>query len=105
MKFAIFLLVILLVISNKNNDEALGAIIQKDYKSIAFEVLQEKCNFCHAAKKRTDIFTLNNMDSLAFEVNKQVFVKKKMPKGKKTKLSEEESKALKDWLDKTLETD
>ena len=82
--------------SMKNN-------FQDDYKSFAFKVLQLKCNTCHATKKRTDIFTLENMDSLASNIHKQVFVKKKMPKGKKVKLTEEESRLLKDWLGKTLE--
>ncbi len=76
---------------------------QDEYKAFALKVLQVKCNTCHATKKRTDIFTLENMDSLASHIHKQVFIKKKMPKGKKVKLTEEESKALQDWLNQTLE--
>ncbi len=76
---------------------------QDEYKSFAFKVLQVKCNTCHATKKRTNIFTLENMDSLASNIQNQVFVKKKMPKGKKVQLTEEESRLLKDWLNKTLE--
>lgn len=77
-------------------------VTQKDKKSAAFQVLATKCNICHATKKRTDIFTLENMDTLAPDIWKQVFVKKKMPKGRKVKLTENESKALRIWLDMTL---
>lgn len=67
-------------------------------KNKAFNVLITKCNVCHATKKKQDIFTLENMDSLAIAINKQVFIKGKMPKGKKNKLTIEESLALQDWL-------
>lgn len=67
-------------------------------KNKAFNVLISKCNVCHATKKKQDIFTLENMDSFAIAINKQVFIKGKMPKGKKNKLSQEESIALQDWL-------
>ena len=77
-------------------------IYQEDVKSIAFTTLKNKCNTCHATKKRTDIFTLENMDSLAPEIWKQVFVKKKMPKGRKIELTEVELKTLRNWLDITL---
>lgn len=69
---------------------------------MAFIALKTKCNVCHATKKRTDIFSLENMDSLAPDIWKQVFVKKKMPKGNKIKLTEVESKALRDWIDITI---
>ena len=77
-------------------------VAQTDSKAGAFIVLSNKCNICHAKKKRTDIFTLENMDSLAIEIYKQVFVKRKMPKGRKVKLTEEETQLLEVWLDATL---
>ncbi|WP_396638267.1 hypothetical protein [Maribacter sp. R77961] len=70
-------------------------------KGKAFEVLQTKCNVCHATKKRVDIFTFENMDSLAYEINKQVFIKKKMPKGKKIKLTSTEKNDLTLWIEQT----
>ena len=76
---------------------------QNEAKTKAFEVLKNKCNSCHATKKRTDIFTLNNIDSLAPNIYEQVFLKRKMPKGKKTKLTPNESMALKNWLTTVLE--
>lgn len=68
----------------------------------AFEVIKIKCNACHATKKRTDIFTRANMDSFAMDIQKQVFVKQKMPKGRKVKLTGEEMETLKYWLEETL---
>jgi uncharacterized membrane protein len=75
---------------------------QEDLKANAFKVLTTQCNVCHATKKRQDIFTFGNMDSLASDINKQVFLKKKMPKGRKNKLSEQETLALKNWLSLVL---
>lgn len=75
---------------------------QQASKSGAFKVLQIKCNSCHATKKRTDVFTWENMDSLATDIWKQVFVRKKMPKGRKINLTQGEATALQDWLDQTL---
>ncbi|MFX0558312.1 hypothetical protein ACOCEA_16040 [Maribacter sp. CXY002] len=72
-----------------------GFIIKK---TAAYYVLTNKCNICHAAKKRQSIFTLHNMDSLSEAINLQVFIKKKMPKGKKNKLTLEDERQLKAWL-------
>lgn len=77
-------------------------LTQTTTKDKAFTVLQAKCNFCHAVKKRTDVFTFENMDSLAVEINKQVFIKRKMPKGRKVTLTHEEEENLKDWIALTL---
>lgn len=68
----------------------------------AFKVLVAKCNVCHATKKKQDVFTIENMESLAVVINKQVFIKGKMPKGKKNKLSLEESQAIQEWLNTVL---
>ena len=76
---------------------------QDDIRVKAFTVLQEKCNICHSTKKKADIFTLVNMDSLAPDIHKQVFVKRKMPKGRKVKLTEAETQHLKVWLAAVLD--
>lgn len=78
------------------------SLYQNFYKKEAFQVLVQKCNVCHLAKKRVENFTLENMDSLARDINKQVFVKKKMPKGKKITLTKSEKKSLTLWLNVTL---
>lgn len=87
MKYLIFFVLASLVSSLSTNltklelqniDEQQTSLKQK-----AFIVLKNKCNTCHATKRRVDIFTISNMDSLKFEINNQVFIKRKMPKGKK----------------------
>jgi len=64
----------------------------------AFKVLKEKCNICHVQKNRNRIFTLDNMDNNGKRIHRQVFVWKRMPKGKNIQLTNEEYQQLKDWL-------
>lgn len=63
----------------------------------AWVVLQQKCNDCHAKKNRAAVFSEKNMNSMARTIHEQVFVKKRMPKGK-VKLTEAELQNLSDWL-------
>ena len=70
-------------------------------KSKALIVLKNKCNSCHLEKNRSVIFDLQNMSSKAHEIQTQVFVKKRMPKGK-IKLSETEMAELRLWLKEEL---
>ena len=76
---------------------------QNDSQEEAFVVLRSKCNTCHATKKRTEVFTKENMSKFAPEIYEQVFVKKKMPKGRKVKLTENETLLLKRWLKTVLD--
>ena len=71
---------------------------QDSVKKQAFDVLELKCNVCHLSRKRVQNFTLQNMDSLASQINTQVFIKEKMPKGNKVVLSKSEMETLKLWL-------
>lgn len=71
---------------------------QTSLKQKAFVVLRDKCNVCHVSKKRLALFTLANMDSLQLEINNQVFIKRKMPKGKRNRLSQKEELDLTNWL-------
>lgn len=80
-------------------------VVQTGLKTAAFKILVKQCNFCHATKRRQDVFTMQNMDSLAIDINEQVFIKNKMPKGRKNKLSEQEVLALKNWLDTVVISD
>ena len=48
----------------------------------ALKVLTEKCNVCHRRQNPRKVFTESNMDGLAPAIYKQVFVKKRMPRGK-----------------------
>ena len=72
---------------------------EPDLQHDALQVLIRKCNFCHQTKNRRTVFTRANMKEMAPKINKQVFVKKRMPKGKDNTLTEEESQTLKKWLD------
>ena len=56
-------------------------------KGEAYTVLNNKCNSWHKKKNRKRIFTVNNMDKMSKDIYKQVFIKKRMPKGKATKLT------------------
>ncbi len=67
-------------------------------KQQAFEILKAKCNVCHRRKNPFKIFSLKNMDRHAPKIYKQVFVKRRMPKGDKVKLTEAEYQTLENWL-------
>jgi len=71
---------------------------QNDVQQQALTILKNKCNVCHTIKKRQTVFTIDNMDSLSDIIYYQVFEKKKMPKGRKIKLTQQEEAQLKTWL-------
>ena len=64
----------------------------------ALKVLNEKCNICHRRQNPRKVFTDINMDELAPAIYKQVFVKKRMPRGNTINLTETDQKALMDWI-------
>jgi uncharacterized membrane protein len=68
----------------------------EDVKSAALKVLQLKCNTCHVRQNPGKVFTPSNMNTLASKINEQVFVKKRMPRGKR--LTNEEYTTLQTWL-------
>lgn len=72
--------------------------VPKETKLAAFKILQNKCNVCHKIERRREIFTLDNMDSYASKIEKQVFVKRKMPKGDDFNLTKLEESTLMKWL-------
>ena len=72
--------------------------VSVDLKHAAFQILQSKCNVCHEKKNPRRVFTLENMTNLALKINKQVFIKKRMPKGNDIRLTNEEYDVLKHWL-------
>jgi len=67
-------------------------------KQKAYTVLKKKCNSCHVTDKPKVIFTLKNMDRYAKKIRRQVFLKKKMPKGTKHNLTAKEKSDLKMWV-------
>ena len=71
---------------------------EADLKKEAFEVLRSKCNLCHKKRNPFKVFSLKNMDRHAPKIYQQVFVKRRMPKGNKVKLTDQEYQTLKEWL-------
>lgn len=67
----------------------------------AFQILDNKCNVCHRKRNKRRVFTKVNMDTWANDIYKQVFVKKRMPKGKKIKLTTNEYQELLTWISMT----
>ena len=70
-------------------------------KTKAFEILTNKCNVCHEKRNRRRVFTKGNMDAWAQDIYKQVFVKKRMPKGKHIKLTTQEYQDVLTWISST----
>ena len=64
----------------------------------AFQILDNKCNVCHRKRNKNRIFHKENMNRWANDIYEQVFVKKRMPKGKKIKLTTTEYKELLSWI-------
>jgi uncharacterized membrane protein len=75
-----------------------------DIKIKALAVLETKCNFCHRSQNPGKVFTGDNMERHAKNIYKQVFVKRRMPKGKLVKLTPDDQQALMAWLKTTAPT-
>ena len=72
--------------------------LRMDVKQEAFNILKAKCNVCHRRQNPFKIFSLKNMDKNAPRIHQQVFIKRRMPKGDKIKLSDQEYQTLNQWL-------
>ncbi|MBO9730228.1 MAG: hypothetical protein J7623_16430 [Chitinophaga sp.] len=94
---------LLLVVSSgypfQTNHAATGPGNITKLQQTALSVLTQKCNVCHRTNNPGKVFTADNMESLAPKIYKQVFVKRRMPKGRDIKLTVEEEQQLRDWLD------
>lgn len=86
------------VVSNYQPIDYSNTVTKDPVKTKAFEILTNKCNVCHAKRNRRRLFTEENMDSWSDGVYKQVFIKKRMPKGKKIKLTSDEYQDLLTWI-------
>jgi|TARA_E500000318_G_C3389504_1_gene145389 uncharacterized membrane protein len=73
----------------------------KESKPEAFQILNNKCNVCHRKRNKRRVFTTVNMNTWADDIYTQVFVKKRMPKGKKIKLTSKEYQDLLTWISST----
>lgn len=70
----------------------------QDAKGKVFQILDNKCNVCHRKRNKRRVFTTENMNTLANDIYKQVFIKKRMPKGNKIMLSANEYQDLLTWI-------
>jgi len=68
----------------------------------AFNVLTNNCNVCHLRENPSKVFTMDNMNDYARRINRQVFVWKRMPKGKTVTLNDREKQTLKKWINKQI---
>ncbi|UOY05902.1 hypothetical protein L0P88_18420 [Muricauda sp. SCSIO 64092] len=80
------------------NSEYVSIAIAESSKERAFQILENKCNVYHGRRNKRRVFTTTNMDSWAEDVYKQVFVKKRMRKGKNIKLTLNEYQDLLTWI-------
>lgn len=96
MRLIIFLTLVIMLLAFKEQ-----AVYPVKYNSTvqqkALLVLEQKCNACHLQKHKSVVFTLENMNTKGKEINYQVFIKERMPKGK-VKLNEDEKSILRKWL-------
>ncbi|MEM9674433.1 MAG: hypothetical protein AAF992_17705 [Bacteroidota bacterium] len=72
-----------------------------DLQQTALKVLQTKCNVCHVRQNPRKVFTRENMDGFAPKIHRQVFIKKRMPRGRKIKLTNDEYQILLTWITST----
>lgn len=69
-----------------------------ELKKEVFDILNTKCNTCHRKQNPFKVFSLKNMDKHAPKIHQQVFIKRRMPKGDKIKLTDQEYQSLQQWL-------
>ncbi len=90
-----------LVIMNSVNSKSFGEtslLKHSDVKIQAFKILESKCNSCHIKQNKKKVFTFDNMNFFAPKIEEQVFVKKRMPRGRKITLTEKEYQQLSVWI-------
>jgi len=83
---------------DSNEVQVTPLAVHDDISDRALQVLQTKCNVCHLKQNPGKVFTRENMKGFAPKIHRQVFVKKRMPKGKKIKLTAEEYQILSTWI-------
>jgi uncharacterized membrane protein len=84
--------------SYQSGAATLDGQVDNDLKSSALTILKNKCNVCHRSQNPKKIFTSDNMESYATKIYRQVFIKRRMPKGDMIKLTADEEQLLKRWL-------
>jgi uncharacterized membrane protein len=91
----------LTVANNQQTELYDSRYISRYPKEKVLQILDNKCNVCHHKRNKKRVFTPENMDAWANDIYTQVFVKKRMPKGKKIKLNSTEYQELLTWISST----
>lgn len=78
--------------------EPMYTVLKDPTKQRALSILSNKCNASHAKRNRRRVFTEDNMNDWSNDVYKKVFIKKRLPKGKKIKLTSQEYQDLLTWI-------
>jgi hypothetical protein len=76
-----FIKTIIIIVLTASYASSFSGQHTNDLKVEALKVLESKCNFCHNSQNPKKIFTGDNMEGFAAKIYKQVFIKKRMPKG------------------------
>ena len=84
--------------NNQLNERYTSGFLSQYPPEKVYQILDEKCNVCHRRKNKNRIFTKVNMNTWANDIYEQVYVKKRMPKGGKIKLSAQEYQELLSWI-------
>lgn len=104
--FIISVFISLLVFSFTYMDKNPAVIPYQDstdsLKLAALTVLENNCNECHSKKKPTYYFTAKTMNYFVADINNEVFIKGKMPKGRKNTLSAKDKETLRLWVEMKL---
>lgn len=102
MKLFVLIGIVLLIYRTNNIGKSTYSTVitpqEEPLKKSAFTILRNNCNSCHAEKRKVTVFTFANMDRYSNAINQQVFIRRKMPKGRKNKLKEKEEETLKKWI-------
>lgn len=85
-------------LSLSQKDQSLVLKVNDELQRQAFKILDGKCNVCHRKKNPLMVFSLKNMAKRASKIYKQVFVKRRMPKGNEIQLTSKEYATLEKWL-------
>jgi uncharacterized membrane protein len=91
----------LIAVKNEQTELHLSSYLSKNPRDKAFQILDNKCNVCHSKRNKRRVFTSENIDTWANDIYKQVFLEKRMPKGKKIKLTSNEYQELLTWISST----
>jgi len=105
MKLELLILTCILSIGNLSEDDQLNKMNTANIsleQTMAFEVLKNRCNYCHVTQNPSKVFTLENMNDFTKRINRQVFVWKRMPKGKDNNLDATEKEILSTWIEEQL---